>query len=118
MISILLTPFTRLRYLLSSLPYDEDFGVILLRAGTQSLEAAAGRGWRNEVAGVYAGGQYFSKFGLYLRRFFHLRLPQSRHGTRRRVNPQEDEDEGDEADELYSEDGSGPMAGQNEVLAL
>jgi hypothetical protein len=62
MISILLTPFTRLRSLLSSLPYDEDFGVILLRADTQSLEAAAGRGWRNEVAGVYAGGQYFSKF--------------------------------------------------------
>jgi hypothetical protein len=34
------------------------------------------------------------------------------------VNPQEDEDEGDEADELYSEDGPGPMAGQNEFLAL
>jgi hypothetical protein len=58
----LLTPFTCLRSLLSSLPYDEDFGVILLRAGTQSLEAAAGRGWRNEVAGVYAGGEYFGEF--------------------------------------------------------
>jgi hypothetical protein len=28
----------------------------------KSLEAAAGRGRRNEAAGVYADGQYFSKF--------------------------------------------------------
>ena len=41
------------------MPYDEDFGVVLLRVGTQSLEAAAGRGWRNEVAGVYVAGRYF-----------------------------------------------------------
>lgn len=52
------TPFAYFRSVLSSLPYDEDFGVVLLRLSTQSLEAAAGRGWRNEVAGVYAGGLY------------------------------------------------------------
>ena len=58
-VKILLESFTYLRSVLFSLPYDEDFGVVLLRLGTQSLEAAAGRGWRNEVAGVYAGSRYF-----------------------------------------------------------
>ncbi|KAL0946399.1 hypothetical protein HGRIS_012625 [Hohenbuehelia grisea] len=37
-----------------TLPYDEDFGVLLLRVGTASLEATGLRGWGNEVGGVVA----------------------------------------------------------------
>ena len=34
------------------LPYDEDFGILLFRIGTASLEATGLRGWRNEVAPI------------------------------------------------------------------
>ncbi|KAF8888196.1 hypothetical protein CPB85DRAFT_1334718 [Mucidula mucida] len=34
--------------------WDEDFGVLLLRVGTATLEATGLRGWGNEVAGVVA----------------------------------------------------------------
>ncbi|THU80622.1 hypothetical protein K435DRAFT_767892 [Dendrothele bispora CBS 962.96] len=37
-----------------SIPWDEDFGVVLLRVGTASLEATGLRGWGNEVTGVVA----------------------------------------------------------------
>ncbi|KAF5360131.1 hypothetical protein D9757_011741 [Collybiopsis confluens] len=36
------------------IPWDEDFGVVLLRVGTASLEATGLRGWGNEVGGVVA----------------------------------------------------------------
>lgn len=36
------------------LPHEEDFGVLLLRMGTASLEATGLRGWGNEVAPVPA----------------------------------------------------------------
>lgn len=39
---------------LSTLPFDEDFGVLLLRIGTASLEATGLRGWSNEVAPIAA----------------------------------------------------------------
>ncbi|RXW23638.1 hypothetical protein EST38_g2202 [Candolleomyces aberdarensis] len=39
---------------LQTLPYDEDFGVLLLRIGTASLEATGLRGWSNEVAPIPA----------------------------------------------------------------
>ncbi|KAK7061001.1 hypothetical protein VNI00_000736 [Paramarasmius palmivorus] len=35
-------------------PWEEDFGVVLLRVGTASLEATGLRGWGNEVTGVIA----------------------------------------------------------------
>ncbi|ESK96491.1 hypothetical protein Moror_6999 [Moniliophthora roreri MCA 2997] len=35
-------------------PWEEDFGVVLLRVGTASLEATGLRGWGNEVTGVMA----------------------------------------------------------------
>ncbi|KAF9266971.1 hypothetical protein L218DRAFT_896271 [Marasmius fiardii PR-910] len=35
-------------------PWEEDFGVVLLRVGTASLEATGLRGWGNEVTGVVA----------------------------------------------------------------
>ncbi|KAG7093705.1 hypothetical protein E1B28_007359 [Marasmius oreades] len=35
-------------------PWEEDFGVVLLRLGTASLEATGLRGWGNEVTGVVA----------------------------------------------------------------
>ncbi|KAL0572800.1 hypothetical protein V5O48_009165 [Marasmius crinis-equi] len=35
-------------------PWEEDFGVVLLRVGTASLEATGLRGWGNEVSGVVA----------------------------------------------------------------
>ncbi|KAF8163684.1 hypothetical protein B0H34DRAFT_650577 [Crassisporium funariophilum] len=35
-----------------SLPFEEDFGVLLLRVGTASLEATGLRGWGNEVAPI------------------------------------------------------------------
>ena len=35
-----------------SLPFDEDFGVLLLRVGIASLEATGLRGWGNEVAPI------------------------------------------------------------------
>lgn len=44
----------RIRAFFRSLPYDEDFGVLLLRVGTASLEATGLRGWGNEVAPVPA----------------------------------------------------------------
>ena len=34
------------------LPYEEDFGILLLRVGTASLEATGLRGWSNEVAAI------------------------------------------------------------------
>ena len=34
------------------LPYEEDFGILLLRVGTASLEATGLRGWNNEVAPI------------------------------------------------------------------
>jgi hypothetical protein len=34
------------------LPYEEDFGTLLLRVGTASLEATGLRGWSNEVAPI------------------------------------------------------------------
>jgi hypothetical protein len=34
------------------LPYEEDFGTLLLRIGTASLEATGLRGWNNEVAPI------------------------------------------------------------------
>ena len=34
------------------LPYEEDFGIFLLRVGTASLEATGLRGWNNEVAPI------------------------------------------------------------------
>ena len=34
------------------LPYEEDFGVLLLRVGMASLEATGLRGWNNEVAPI------------------------------------------------------------------
>ena len=37
---------------LGQLPYEEDFGVLLLRVGTASLEATGLRGWNNEVAPI------------------------------------------------------------------
>ncbi|KAJ3735063.1 hypothetical protein DFJ43DRAFT_70275 [Lentinula guzmanii] len=36
------------------IPWEEDFGVVLLRVGTASLEATGLRGWGNEVGGVVA----------------------------------------------------------------
>ncbi|TFK36378.1 hypothetical protein BDQ12DRAFT_654462 [Crucibulum laeve] len=36
------------------IPYDEDFGIFLLRIGTASLEATGLRGWGNEVAPIPA----------------------------------------------------------------
>lgn len=36
----------------SQLPYEEDFGILLLRLGTASLEATGLRGWNNEVAPI------------------------------------------------------------------
>ncbi|KAJ3869596.1 hypothetical protein EV359DRAFT_29697 [Lentinula novae-zelandiae] len=38
----------------SMIPWEEDFGVVLLRVGTASLEATGLRGWGNEVGGVVA----------------------------------------------------------------
>ncbi|KAJ3835788.1 hypothetical protein F5878DRAFT_627003 [Lentinula raphanica] len=40
--------------LLDLIPWEEDFGVVLLRVGTASLEATGLRGWGNEVGGVLA----------------------------------------------------------------
>jgi hypothetical protein len=37
---------------LGQLSYEEDFGVLLLRVGTASLEATGLRGWNNEVAPI------------------------------------------------------------------
>ncbi|CAA7270987.1 unnamed protein product [Cyclocybe aegerita] len=42
---------------LQSLPYEEDFGVLLLRVGTASLEATGLRGWGNEVAPIQLPAQ-------------------------------------------------------------
>ena len=36
----------------SQLPYEEDFGILLLRVGAASLEATGLRGWNNEVAPI------------------------------------------------------------------
>ncbi|KAF8868869.1 hypothetical protein BD779DRAFT_824016 [Infundibulicybe gibba] len=43
---------------LANLPYEEEFGVLLLRAGTASLESTGLRGWGNEVAPVSAPVKY------------------------------------------------------------
>jgi len=48
------TAFGRVWAFLRTLPYDEDFGVLLLRVGTASLEATGLRGWSNEVAPIAA----------------------------------------------------------------
>ncbi|KAJ7695984.1 hypothetical protein B0H17DRAFT_412996 [Mycena rosella] len=39
-------------------PYDEDWGVVLLRVGTASLEATSLRGWGNEMPAVRAAPQH------------------------------------------------------------
>ncbi|PFH51671.1 hypothetical protein AMATHDRAFT_142020 [Amanita thiersii Skay4041] len=39
---------------LRNLPWDEDFGILLLRMSTASIEATGLRGWANEVASVTA----------------------------------------------------------------
>ncbi|PPR02057.1 hypothetical protein CVT24_011156 [Panaeolus cyanescens] len=44
--------WSRVRSFLMSLPLHEDFGVLLLRLGTASLEATGLRGWGNEVAPI------------------------------------------------------------------
>ncbi|KAG2019752.1 hypothetical protein CC2G_005162 [Coprinopsis cinerea AmutBmut pab1-1] len=41
-----------IRAFFRNLPYEEDFGVLLLRVGTASLEATGLRGWSNEVAPI------------------------------------------------------------------
>ncbi|CAK5284403.1 unnamed protein product [Mycena citricolor] len=38
-----------------TLPYEEDWGVVLLRIGTASLEATGLRGWGNELPGIFVG---------------------------------------------------------------
>ncbi|KAJ7212287.1 hypothetical protein GGX14DRAFT_697227 [Mycena pura] len=52
-----------------ALPYEEDWGVVLLRVGTASLEATGLRGWGNEMPAVSAGAalqheqQRFPEYG-------------------------------------------------------
>ncbi|KAF9532760.1 hypothetical protein CPB83DRAFT_580491 [Crepidotus variabilis] len=41
-----------LRGIIMNLPYEEDFIIVLLRAGIASLEATGLRGWANEVAPI------------------------------------------------------------------
>ncbi|TFK23453.1 hypothetical protein FA15DRAFT_670473 [Coprinopsis marcescibilis] len=43
-----------IRAFFENMPYEEDFGVLLLRIGTASLEATGLRGWSNEVAPIPA----------------------------------------------------------------
>ncbi|KAJ7069971.1 hypothetical protein C8F01DRAFT_1114796 [Mycena amicta] len=46
-------------------PYDEDWGVVLLRVGIASLEATGLRGWGNELPGVNAAPlQRFPQYGM------------------------------------------------------
>ncbi|KIK56394.1 hypothetical protein GYMLUDRAFT_47165 [Collybiopsis luxurians FD-317 M1] len=59
------------------IPWDEDFGVVLLRIGTASLEATGLRGWGNEVGGVVASSLPDSGSANSPRRYGSIRLTRS-----------------------------------------
>ncbi|KAJ7644337.1 hypothetical protein FB45DRAFT_897561 [Roridomyces roridus] len=44
-------------------PYDEDWGVVLLRVGTASLEATGLRGWGNELPAINAASPQYPEYG-------------------------------------------------------
>lgn len=57
-----------------TIPWDEDFGVVLLRVGTASLEATGLRGWGNEVTGVVAAHGLDEDDDALLRKYGSIRL--------------------------------------------